>query len=137
MKAFFDSSAFAKRFIDEEGSESVWALCTETDLLGLSVLCVPEIVSALNRRRRERTITPSHYRHAKASLLADVGDAEIVQLTPRVVSSAVRILEEQPLRTLDALPVACAVAWDAGLFVTADRRQARAARSAGLLTRAV
>jgi predicted nucleic acid-binding protein len=49
VKTFFDSSAFAKRYIEESGSQNVDALCQEAGEVGLSVLCVPEIVSALNR----------------------------------------------------------------------------------------
>ena len=37
----------------------------------------------------------------------------------------------------DALHVACALAWRADVFVTADLRQARAAADAGLSTRLV
>ena len=46
-----DSSAFAKRFIEDR--ESAGKTCAQADALGLCVLCVPEIISALNRRRRE------------------------------------------------------------------------------------
>ena len=55
MRVFLDSSSFAKRFVEEPGSEQVEEICAEATELGLSVLCVPETVSALNRRRRERT----------------------------------------------------------------------------------
>jgi len=44
MKTYFDSSAFAKRFVDEDGSdeaEEILGLATE---LALSVICVPEKV---------------------------------------------------------------------------------------------
>jgi len=56
MKTFLDSSAFAKRFVDETGSDKVEETCAQASELGLSVICVPEIISALNRRRRERSL---------------------------------------------------------------------------------
>ena len=49
MKIFFDSSAFAKRYIDEPGSDSVEAICQNATELALSVICMPEIISAMNR----------------------------------------------------------------------------------------
>lgn len=132
MKTCLDSSAFAKRFIDEEGSDVVEDVCAQAHELGLSVLCVPEVVSALNRRLRERLLTPSQYRLAKQRLLDDVRDADIIQLTPAVIASAIRILEASPVRAMDALHIACALVWGADVFVSADARQMVAARQSGL-----
>ena len=137
VKAYLDSSAFAKRFIDEPCSDAVEDVCAEVTELGLSVLCVPEIVSALDRRRCERALTRTQYNLAKRYLLEDVRDADVIHLTPAVVASCVRMLENSPLRTLDAVHVASASEWGAELFVSADKRRLAAARRAGLATRAV
>ena len=134
MKLFLDSSAFAKRFVEESGSRQVETLCAQTDELGLCVLCVPEIISALNRRRREKDLTPQDYSRAKQRLSQDVRDAAIVQLTPDVIQSGIALLESHPLRTLDALHIACAMAWQADLFASSDHRQLAAAKKAGLKT---
>ena len=135
MKTLFDSSAFAKRYISEPGSAEVDALCQAATEVGLCILCVPEILSALNRRLRERRLTSGDYAAAKSHLLADVVDADIINLTPPVVVQTTLLLERHLLRTLDALHVACALVWGAELFVTSDKRQALAARNAGLATR--
>jgi uncharacterized protein len=132
VKAVFDSSSFAKRYIVEPGSEQVDAILQNTSQLGLSVLCAPEIVSALNRRIREGVLPKAKYDQIKAQLAADVGDAVILQLTPDVVATAVTLLENNVLRAMDALHVASALIWQADLFVTADRRQFAAAQQAGL-----
>lgn len=134
MKTFLDSSAFAKRFIEEEGSEDVESLCFHASELGLSVICVPEIVSALNRRLRENLLTRAQYGVAKKQLLNDVRDADIIQLTPSVLAAAVHVLETNPVRTMDALHIACALEWKAELFASADARQLAAAQRAGLKT---
>jgi uncharacterized protein len=132
VKLFLDSSALAKRYIEEAGSGRVDELLAQASSLGISVLALPEVTSALCRRRREKTLTPKQYIQAKTALVADVGDAEIVHLTDAVVISAVRFLEEVRLRAADALHVACAREWGAGLFVSADGRQCKAARTGGL-----
>lgn len=137
MKVFLDSSAFAKRFIDERGSDQVEQLCDEATELGLSVLCLPEIVSALNRRRRERTLSPAQYATVKAHLLEDARDADMINLTSNVVVSSVAILETHPVRSSDALHIACALAWGADVFVSSDTRQVSAAKRAGMRTRRV
>lgn len=137
MKVCLDSSAFAKRFVAEHGSDAVDEMCVHASELGLSVLCVPEVVSALNRRLRERLLTPRQYRLAKQYLLDDVRDADIIQLTPAVVGSAVLILETSPVRAMDALHVACALEWNADVFVSADRRLVSAAKRTGLKTKLI
>ncbi len=137
MKACLDSSAFAKRFVEEPGSDAVEAVCAQAIELGLSVLCVPEVIFALNRLLRERVLTPMQYRQAKQRLMDDVRDADIIQLSPSVVGSAIQILEASPLRAMDALHIACALEWGANLFVAADTRQLAAAKRAGLKTKQV
>ena len=137
MKTFLDSSAFAKRFVDEDGSDKVEDTCTQASELGLSVICVPEIISALNRRRRERSLTAAQYDKAKQQLLDDVRDADIINLAVPVVGSAIGVLETSPVRAMDALHIACALEWGAELFVSSDKKQLSAARRAGLKTHAV
>jgi predicted nucleic acid-binding protein len=137
VKAYLDSSSFAKRFVEEVGSDKTEAICAEATALGLSVLCVPEIVSALNRCRREHTLTPSQYATAKRHLIDDVRDADIINLTTSVVGSAVTVLEASPVRALDALHIACALEWGAELFVSSDNQQLAAAKRAGLNSKKV
>lgn len=137
MKTYCDSSAFAKRFVDEAGSDKVESACDQASELGLSVICVPELVSALNRRKRERGITKRQYREAKQHLIDDVRDADVINLTVSVVGSAIAVLEASPVRGMDALHIACALEWGAEIFVTADKRQLNAARKAGLRTQQV
>ena len=137
MKTFFDSSAFAKRYVEEPGSQAVDLLCQNATEVALSVLCVPEIISALIRRVREGLLTRREYADAKESLSLDIRDAAIVNLVPEVVSTCTKVLEASPVRAADALHVACALEWETELFVSADERQIPAAKKAGLRTKLV
>lgn len=137
MKTFFDSSALAKRYIEEEGSAEVDQICRMTDELALCIICVPEIVSALNRRVREKTVSKSDYADVKSRLLEDVRDAQIINLTDDVVAYAIFILEQNPIRAMDALHIAAAKACRSDLFVSADKDQARAAHRMGLKHRTI
>jgi len=137
MKLFLDSSAFAKRFVDEPGSLNVERLCAQADELGLSVICVPEIISALNRRLREGRLTRQEYAQAKRCIASDVRDADIVNLTPEIVQLSIDVLEDHPLRAMDAIHVASALAWEADTFASSDLRQVTAAKAAGLRTESV
>jgi predicted nucleic acid-binding protein len=137
VKTFFDSSAFAKRYVEEPGSQMVDSLCQEATEVALSVLCVPEIISALNRRVREGLLSHREYAEAKQYLSLDIRDAVMINLVPQVVSTCTKILEASPIRAADALQIACALEWETALFISADKRQISAARKAGLHTKLV
>nr|VFJ49915.1 MAG: Predicted nucleic acid-binding protein, contains PIN domain [Candidatus Kentron sp. DK] len=132
MKVFFDSSAFVKRFMEEDGSREVDAYCEQATLLGLGVICIPEIMSALNRKVRERVLSKEDYQRIKRQIVNDIEDAQIIQLTPEVLERSVRLLEQHALRSLDALHIACALEWRADVFVSSDKRQLQASRDFGL-----
>ena len=135
MKTFIDSSAYAKRFVEEKGSEEIDGICQDASLLAVSIICIPEIISALNRRLREKYLTKPDYLAAKSRLAEDVKDALVVNLTPDVLAKSTSLLEKNILRAMDALHIACAVECGADLFVSADKKQINAATKAGLRTR--
>jgi hypothetical protein len=134
MKLVVDSSSLAKRYVQEFGSEKLDQLLRKASELALCIILVPEVVSALSRRIRENALDHKNYFVVKKQLLNDVRDAVILQITPSVISISVKLLENNVLRGMDALHVACALEWKADLFVTSDRRQLIAAQNAGLRT---
>ncbi len=134
MKLVVDSSALAKRYVLEDGSEIVDQLLQRASQLALCTILVPEIISGLNRRLREHYLSPYEYRKAKGQLLNDVRDSIVLQVTPAVISRSVKLLEVNVLRAMDALHIASALEWEAECFVTADRRQMMAANNSGLHT---
>jgi len=137
LNVFLDSSALTKQYIQEAGSHRVQEILISAGSLGVSVVCVPEVVSALCRRRRERKLSQQQYLKAKRLLFEDIADATIVSVTDQVVARAVELLERWPLRSSDSLHVASAAEWAADLFVSADERQCAAARGYGLSVEAL
>ena len=132
MKVFLDTSAFAKRYVAEQGSDKVMALCLKADSLVVSVICLLELVSTLSRLVREKKLAKADYRKLKGDAIADLADVSICQITPDVLASVISLLESHPLRAMDALHVACALRVEPDIFVSADHRQLSAARKAGL-----
>jgi uncharacterized protein len=132
VNVFLDSSALAKRYVQEAGTRRLEEILTSASALGISVIGVPEVVSALNRLRREKKLEQAEYLSAKRALLEDVADCSVIDISDRVVARAVELLERWPLRASDALHLACAAEWSAQLFVSADARQCRAGRGYGL-----
>jgi predicted nucleic acid-binding protein len=132
MKVVFDSSTFAKRYVEEKGSQKVAEICEETTSLGVSVILVPEIISGLTRCRRENKLSEDDYNLVKERLIQDVLDAQIINLTPEVITCSISLLENNVLRAMDALHIACAIEWGAQNFVSSDKQQIKAAKKAGL-----
>jgi predicted nucleic acid-binding protein len=137
MKVFFDSSALAKRYIEEPGSDKVEKICSQATILGVTSICIPEVVSALCRLRWRSTITEGQYENAKQALLKDLENALICNITPSVIRQSIHILETNRVRTLDALHIGCALEWKAEIFVSSDVRQTSAARRTGMKVLAV
>jgi hypothetical protein len=132
MRVFFDSSAFAKRYIRESGTDAVLAWCDQATEIGLSGIALPEIVSAFCRLRREGRVSAEQYRHLKALLLADIEDIAVCDLTPGVLRQALWSLEHDVLRGMDAIHIGSAAVLKAEVFISADKRQCEAASHAGL-----
>lgn len=132
MRVFFDSSAFVKRYVREEGTDAVLFWCDQATELCLSGIALPEIVSAFCRLQRQKHISPLQYRQLKAMLMADISDAAICDLTPEVIRHTIVSLEKNVLRGMDAIHLGSALALNAEIFVSADARQCAAVTQAGL-----
>jgi len=132
MRIFFDSSAFAKRYIEEPGSDKVEDLCAQATLLGVSLICLPEVISGLCRLSRDSILTKNQYEVTRRALLKDFEDITVCNITPAVIGQTIHILETNTLRTLDALHIGCALEWKAEVFVSSDLRQISAAKKMGL-----
>ena len=137
MRVFLDSSALAKKYIAEKGSERILALWQEAEDVSLSILCVPEVLSACNRLRREKKLDQRGYQAIKDGFFRDLEDTNLVNVVPTIIEGAVNCLEGGTIRTLDAIHVASAMSIGSELFVTSDPRQAQGARAMKLKTELV
>jgi predicted nucleic acid-binding protein len=107
-------------------------------------LSLVEVISALNRRVREGTLSAQDYPLVRDDFLARARRRyRIVTLTAALFDQACDLLERHPLRTYDALHLAAALivnvqAVTAGqpplTFLAADTRLLAAARAEGLVT---
>ncbi|NSW87563.1 MAG: type II toxin-antitoxin system VapC family toxin [Syntrophobacteraceae bacterium] len=132
MKVFFDTSAFVKRYVEEPGTEKVLEICDRAEQLVLCIICLPEMISTLNRLVREGKLPGDDYQKLRDLILKEIEDAEICCLTPEVVGQTIRCLENNVLRAMDALHLGCALVVEPDLFVSSDQRQIEAAKREGL-----
>lgn len=137
LRLMFDASALTKRYASEPGRKRVLALFEAADELVVAAHCQTEVGSALLRRRREGVLPQAEFDRAWATAQRDVADMTRVPLDSHVERFAFAAMEHGPLRGMDALHVGSALVARVDLFVTADRRQAQAARGLGLQTELV
>jgi len=143
---YADSSALVKRHISEAGSawiEQEFDAASGNRII-TTKLSVAEVLSALNRRRREANITATEYAKFSGDFLSFVEtDYEMFELSDAVLLEAQRLLETYPLRAGDAIQLASALLANAQLqtanlpaliFLASDARLLTAATSEGLPT---
>jgi len=100
---FLDSSALAERYVEEPGSERVEEILSSASPLGVSVISLPQVVSALCRRCCEGKLSRQQYSKARQALSEDIADASAVNVTERVISRAVDLLDRWSLHSSDSL----------------------------------
>lgn len=137
MSVYLDTSALAKLFINEPGSEAFAEYFAACEQPRISSLVLAETRSLLARHRREGRIDVRYERDAFDLLLADVdsGRLRARPLRDEHVHHAISLLghqEASPLRTLDALHLAVCQSEGIETVATADERMARAATELGI-----
>jgi uncharacterized protein len=129
---YFETSALLKRYRREPGTEVVNLLLREKrdeDLFVTSHLTVLEISSVAARLMAGKVIRRSQYENLLAKFAQDLRnhDFVILPLTSSLVSEAIAVLNQRPLKSGDSIHVATAlraeksVSSDSFLVVSSDR----------------
>lgn len=139
---YWDTSALVKQFVTGVGTDQVLALRTEDCPHATAVITYPETFSALRRRTREGFLSTARYRSAKELFLHQWPVFVRIQLDEDIISLAVRLIEQHPLKTLDALHLASACRLQALVdepcaVVSADIQLIQAAKAEHLAVRPI
>jgi predicted nucleic acid-binding protein len=131
---YFDSSAFVKLLVEEDGSDLAAALWDGCDAVVASRLGYPEVRAALAAAGRSRRLDPTGQRQAEAAWDGYWSAVRAVELTDAVTTSAGRLATRHAMRGADALHLASALAVGAEYTVLAawDERLRAGAEAAGL-----
>ena len=136
-RAYLDTSALAKWYLNEAGSEAFVEFLQGLDSAVISSLSVTEMRSLLSRRRRMGDLSAELESVLFAALLNDIdrGWLQRYPLDDARFAEATNLIArypEHPLRTLDALHLTVAVDLAVSIVATADGVMADAALSMGL-----
>jgi uncharacterized protein len=107
---YFDSSAFVKLLVDEDGSELAAELWDGCDVAVSSRLAYPEVRAALAAAGRAHRLNPAGLRRAEAAWEAYWAATRSVELSEAVTLHAGRLAAEQGLRGADAVHLASVLA---------------------------
>ncbi len=133
-----------KRHVVEVGTPWVQALADPAagHLFATSRISIVEVISALNRRQRDGTVSAGEYARISTDFAALCATTyQLVELTEEVVDEAWRLLEQYALRAYDAVQLASALLTDRIIrtngdpplmFLAADDRLLTAAQREGL-----
>ena len=136
QRAYLDTSALAKWYLNEVGSEAFVDFLQRLGSAVISSLTVTEMRSLLSRRRRMGDLSVELESLLFAALLSDidrgwllqvpVGDARFAEATNLIAR-----YPDHPLRTLDALHLTVAADLGVSVLATADRVMVDTAASMG------
>ena len=136
-RAYLDTSALAKWYLNEPGSEAFVSYLQGLDVAVISSLTRTEFRSLLARRRRMGELDHPLESVLFAAFLDDIaeGSLSLVRVDDPRFDDAVHLISrypEHPLRTLDALHLAIARHASVDTVATADAVTAKVADAMGL-----
>ena len=130
---YFDSSAFVKLVVDEDGSDVAAMLWDGCDAAVSSRLAYPEVRAALAAAGRSGRLTPADQRRAEAAWEEYWAACRPVELTGSMTGHAGDLAGRHGLRGADAVHLASLLAVSAdAVFAVWDIRLRQAARSVGV-----
>lgn len=134
MLVYFDSSAFVKLVVEEDGSDLAAALWDGCDAAVSSRLAYPEVRAALAAAGRDHRLDLADQARAEAAWEDYWAATRAVELTDVVTAHAGDLAGRHALRGADAVHLASLLAVGASvtLFAVWDQRLRTGARSVGV-----
>lgn len=134
MNVYFETSAFFKLLIDEDGSAIAVDLWESADRVTACRIMYPESRAALGAAARAQRVTGTELKWIKARLETRWRQLEIVEVDAEIAAASGDLAEAHALRGYDAVHLACGAALDdeSLVFATWDTDLREAAQQLGL-----
>lgn len=132
MIAYFDTSAFIKMIIAENGSDEVRRYWRTVDKVASCELLLIESTASLVRANRSKRLSTANYASALRLLDDLYQQINIVGVSSDLVRLACLLSKTEKLRSADAIHLAAAQTLKAQVFVGADKELCLAASRQGL-----
>ena len=136
MKVYVDTSALAKRYVQEPGSKELEDLFFRViTSLFVSTLAYPEFSAAIGRKLRNSELNKDDATKAVSEFEMDwYGLFETISVTKQLAESAASLAIQYGLKGADAIHLATALVSGADLFVVSDVQLIRVAEEVSIRT---
>ncbi len=128
MKSFFDTSSLVKKYIDEDGSDTVLEFFQNSNEIVLSPITRIEFQSALQRLVNSNFLTQESYEIALVEFTQDSIDYEFIKFDSSLEELVLQVIKKYGLRSLDGIQLASAKVSNSDQFVTSDSKLFEAAQ---------
>jgi predicted nucleic acid-binding protein len=140
---YFDSSALVKRYVVETGTDWINSIFSDSNQTIYSArISGAEIIAAFFRRVRSRDLFPADADIAATQFKTDFRSRyQIVEITEKVIDTAMNLAERHDLRGYDSVQLAAAMELNLVrnslslspiIFVSADNQLNEVARTVGI-----
>lgn len=108
---FFDTSALAKKYLIEDGTEAAIEIFAKAEYVFISALTEVEIIGAIERAKWTRRITSPDYRQATYECEQDLTKANLtkVGVDEAIIQLGKKYVRQHRLRTADSIQLATAL----------------------------
>lgn len=137
MILYIDTSALAKKYIKEQGSDEVLSWMDDADLIGTAIVTRAEIAATLTRAVKASRLPELGVNKTLEDFRSDWRHCHRVLMDEGLIARADSLACEHGLRGHDAIHLACGLTWQGALqlpvtFASFDAELANAAKKAGL-----
>ncbi len=137
MILYCDTSALVKRYIIEQGTETVDKFWERASYIATSTVAYAEAIAAFGRKKREGLLSEIEYKLIVKHITEDYRQFILVPVSTQLNSIIRRLIERHPLRGFDAIHLASAILlFTSGIndliFSCFDRQLSEAALIEGL-----
>jgi len=134
---YCDTSALIKRYVEEEGTDTVDCLWSASLDIATSVIAFAETAAAFSRKLREGILTEKEYAVTLRMFKTDFDSFILIPITTSLNATIERLVKLYPLRGFDAIHLSSALIFrDSGSvpvhFACFDRPLNEAALKEGL-----
>jgi len=143
-KFYLDTSAIVKRYVTEQGSETIDYLYAKAEIgqltIAFSLWNIGELLGVFDVNRRRKWLTEKEFRNAiayfgeDAAKLARLKTIEIVPVTSKIMTEAWDRLLTYHIYQSDALQIVSCIESKCDVLITADQRLVKACQKAKLKT---
>ena len=122
MKAFIDTSALLKKYIEEKGSLELNEFLSKISEITVSPVYLIEAYSVFERRLKEKILGESQAFWLKDEVKKDYNFFNKVIFNENLMNKALYLTEKYHLKTLDSVQLASGCLADSEVFLTSDKR---------------